>query len=117
MRESTLWLFDIIAAIILVITVLIHIFPFSTLISGIGIKEAVGINGIIERGKSLTYLVTYIIFLAAISYHPFYRLRLMLIEYFGGNSVREKIISIGCLIAAIILLVLGLYATIVLYLQ
>jgi len=114
-RESTLWLIDLIAAVLLAATVLIHIYPFSSLVSGIGLKEAVTVEAVLSRGKSVHYLVTYLIMVTAASYHPFYRLRLMLLEYYGGDEFREKLISAGCLICGLILFVVGLYSTIALY--
>ncbi|MFQ5710308.1 MAG: hypothetical protein ACE5GD_00870 [Candidatus Geothermarchaeales archaeon] len=115
MRESTLWLIDLIAIAMLAITLAIHLFPYSSLVSGVGISEALRYENVLVRAKNPLYLVTYTIFLASILYHAMYRLKSMLLEFYQGGRF-EKVITTLCIVIGLVVFIYGLYVNLVAYL-
>jgi len=109
MRESTLWILQIVTGALLVILLLIHLSTFSSFI-GVGYERGLEYAYVIERGKNTFYAVLYIILLGAVLYHANYGLRVLLIELTGGKW--EKAINLLLLVVGIIAFLYGSYVVI-----
>ena len=107
---------DIIAIILLIIIIPIHIFPFSSIVSGVGLKNALADEAVRDRAKNPLYLIAYSLLLFAISYHSMYRFRLLLTEYLSSRRV-ERIITICCIVVGVLIFIYGIYTTILAYLR
>lgn len=109
MKESTLWLLQILTGIILIILIGVHLSTFSTILGG-GYPMNLRWENVLERGKNLGYTAFYVLFLAIVLYHANYGLRTILIELTGGRG--ERIINIILLIIGVIAFLYGSYVSI-----
>jgi succinate dehydrogenase / fumarate reductase membrane anchor subunit len=114
MKESTLWLLHIIAALVLVIAIPIHMHNFSTLLRLLGApgyELALSWEFVSSRARDIFYTVTYIALLGAATYHGMYGVRSIIYELTLSKSL-ERISSILCFLAGAGLFVFGTYVAI-----
>jgi succinate dehydrogenase hydrophobic anchor subunit len=92
-RESTLWLWFLIAGLVIFAFLGIHIvvLHLSQLVSGQSYVETLSYSAALQRAKSIFFTVTYIILLAALLYHGLYGLRSLLIELFTSRAAGRAI--------------------------
>lgn len=91
-RESTLWLWFLIAGVVIfallgIHLVILHLAP----LSGGTYAEAVSYRAAVARAKSTFFTVTYIILLAALLYHGLYGMRAILLELFTSKAAGRAI--------------------------
>ena len=115
MKESTLWIIDIVALSMLAVTLGIHLYPHSSVVSGLGISEALKHESVLVRAKDPLYLITYTIFLGSILYHSMYRLKSMISELYPDRRF-EKMIAYLCLAVGLTFFVYGFYINLIAYL-
>lgn len=111
MRESILWLFQFITGFILIFILALHM-----IIMHLGeTKEPTQWNLVLERGKDISYLIMYILFLLFAIFHGLYGLRNVLIEAISNRNT-DRIINWILTLTGIFLFVYGSYVTIGTYL-
>ncbi len=115
MRESTLWLLHIITGLLLVLFFAVHLAEFSALVGGAGYEEGLTYTLLSERAQNILYTVFYIVFLATVTYHANYGLRVLLIEWLGGRW--EKAINILLILLGLAAVLYGSYVTITFHLM
>lgn len=115
MRESTLWIIELVALIIMIITLPIHLINFSSLIIGPGYSIAMSYEEVVARAKNLPYFISSILLLGAIIYHSMYRVRFMVSELPLSKKF-ERLISLICLIVGVVAFLYSFYMTIVAFL-
>ena len=115
MRESKLWFWHILSAVIIVILLGVHmgIMHMGEILSSIGIGsgDAVDSANVFHRSQRAIFMVTYILLLGAALFHGFYGLRSMLFEL-SLSKATEKAIGGLCAIAGIGLFIYGSYAAV-----
>lgn len=116
MSESILWLLQMITALILIFAVgahmiIMHLDTIASLFTSLphGV-EAVEWKAVAQRGRQISFVVAYIIFLAAAIYHGFYGLRNILIEAFSKYKI-EKPVGWILVTLGVALFAYGLWAT------
>jgi succinate dehydrogenase / fumarate reductase membrane anchor subunit len=115
MRESKLWFWHILSAVIIVVLLGVHmgIMHMGEILSfiGIGSGDAVDSANVFQRSQKAIFMVTYILLLGAALFHGFYGLRSMLCELSLSRAF-EKTIGALCAVAGIGLFLYGSYAAI-----
>lgn len=118
MRESKLWFWHILTAVIILVLLGIHM---ATMHLG-AILGAVGIGSgnptssaeVFHRSRQVFYMVTYILLLAAALFHGLYGLRSMLFELSLSKAVQKAIGGL-CAVVGVALFIYGSYAAIVVF--
>lgn len=91
-KESTLWLWFLIAGLVIFAFLGIHIVVIHlSAISGGSYTETLSYSSALQRAKSTFFTVIYIILLAALLYHGLYGLRSLLIELFTSRAASRTI--------------------------
>lgn len=117
MRESTLWLFQLITGAILFFLLLGHItlihFYYSKILYlfGLGAIEAIRFEEVVARGRSALIASMYVIFLAAALYHGLYGFRNIVFEL-TANRPFQRAFSLFLIIAGAVTFIYGAYAAI-----
>jgi succinate dehydrogenase hydrophobic anchor subunit len=115
MRETSGWIWFIIAGIVIFILGGLHMMTVHlNAILGIfnpASGDAVDWENVSWRGRNLFFTVTYIFLLAAVLYHGFFGLRTILFEL-GPARGRQRFITRFLWCAGIVLFVIGTYAAI-----
>jgi succinate dehydrogenase hydrophobic anchor subunit len=118
MKESTFWSWHILAAIAMIIVLSIHIGAMHLdnlmILLGFGKEEVLSYQSVLERSKSIYYLVIYLILLGAALYHGLYGFQTILFETFIGKKL-AKPIKVLVPIGGFLLFIWGAYAIIVGY--
>ena len=118
MREPTLWIFHILAGIIILIFLGIHmgIMHLDTILTslGVGYKNPLSWSSVLIRNKALFFTITYILLLGAALYHGFYGLRNILFELSLGKSA-QKAVNWMLFFVGLFLFIYGGYAAIAAY--
>jgi succinate dehydrogenase / fumarate reductase membrane anchor subunit len=113
MRESKLWFWHILSAVIILVLLGIHmgIMHLGEILSAIGIGSghAVESESVFQRSTQGIFMVTYILLLGAALFHGLYGLRSMLFEL-SLSKATEKAIGGLCAVAGIGLFIYGSYA-------
>jgi succinate dehydrogenase hydrophobic anchor subunit len=108
MRESRLWLLFLLAALLIAVTLTIHMAVLH-LDHILGIENTVGYLTVIERGRQMFYPVVYTVLLGAALYHGLYGLRTILFEL-SLPRVLERTISWVFLVFGVGMFVYGFWA-------
>lgn len=112
MRETRLWSLHILVLPIIAVLLGMHfaVMHYAPVFYGMSVEKAREFDTMIERGKSITQLVLYILLLAAGLYHGLYGLRGILREL-PLTPVLVKVVDAGVLIFGLIIFALGTYVT------
>ena len=118
MRESKLWFWHIITAVIILILLGLHmgIMHLGALLSAVGIGwgDPVRSAAVFHRSRQLIYMVTYILLLGTALFHGLYGLRSMLFEL-SLSKAMERAIGSVCSITGVILFIYGSYVAVRVY--
>ena len=118
MRESKLWSWHILTAVIILVLLGIHmgIMHLGAILNalGIGPGEAVQSANVFRRSQQFFFMVTYILLLGAALFHGLYGLRSILCELSFSRTL-EKAIGGLCAVAGLCLFVYGSYVAIALF--
>ena len=118
MRESKLWFWHILSAIVILVLLGVHMgtMHLSAILNSIGVGSGDPIKAaeVFHRSQQAIYMVTYILLLGAALFHGLYGLRSMLFEL-SLSKAMEKAIGGVCAVAGIVLFVYGSYAAIVIF--
>ena len=112
MRETRLWSLHILVLPIIAILLGMHfaVMHYAPVFYGMSVEEARDFDTMIERGKSVTQLVLYILLLAAALYHGMYGVR-GIIRELPLTPAFAKIVDIGILSFGLFIFALGTYVT------
>ncbi len=115
MRESRLWFWHILSAVIILVLLGVHmgIMHLGEILSAIGIGSghAVESEAVFHRSTQSIFMVTYILLLGAALFHGLYGLRSMLFELSLSRAL-EKAIGLLCAVAGVGLFIYGSYAAV-----
>ena len=118
MRESKLWFWHILSAIVILVLLGVHMgtMHLNVLLNlvGIGSHDPTQSADVFHRSQELIYMVTYILLLGAALFHGLYGLRIMLFELSLSKGI-EKAIGSVCAIAGIVLFIYGSYAAVMVF--
>ena len=118
MRESRLWFWHILSAIVILVLLGLHMgtMHLSELLhmAGIGSGEPVDSSQVFERSRQAVYMVTYILLLGAGLFHGLYGLRSIFYEL-SLSKVLEKTIGGALAVAGVALFLYGGYVAIVVF--
>lgn len=112
MRESRLWFWHILSAVVIVVLLGVHMGTMHLgailQLVGIGSGDPVHSAQVFHRSQQFIYMVIYILLLGAALFHGLYGLRSMLIEL-SLSKAMEKAIGSVCALAGIALFIYGSY--------
>lgn len=118
MRESKLWSWHILTAVIILVLLGMHmgIMHLGAILNafGIGSGEPVKSGEVFHRSQQLLFMVIYILLLGAALFHGLYGLRSMLFELSLSKKM-EKAIGGLCAVVGFALFIYGSYAAIAVY--
>jgi succinate dehydrogenase hydrophobic anchor subunit len=118
MRESKLWSWHILTAVIILVLLGIHmgIMHLGAILSAVGIGSSNPTSSaeVFHRSRQVFYMVTYILLLAAALFHGLYGLRSMLFELSLSKAVQKAIGGL-CAVVGVALFIYGSYAAIVVF--
>ena len=118
MKESTLWVWHIIAGVVIFVLLGIHMFIMhldDILVAlGIGYHDPISASSVFARSKQVFYMVTYIVLLGAALYHGLYGLRNILFEL-SLPKAGEKIVNWLFALGGLALFVYGTYVAIAIF--
>ncbi len=112
MRETRLWSLHILVLPIIAVLLGMHfaVMHYAPVFYGMSVEKAREFGTMIERGKSVTQLVLYILLLAAGLYHGLYGLRGILREL-PLTPTLVKVVDWGVLSLGLFIFALGTYVT------
>jgi len=115
MRESRLWFWHILSAIVILFLLGVHMgtMHLGAILTSIGIgsRDPVQSAEVFHRSQQLVYMITYILLLGAALFHGLYGLRSMLFELSLSKGI-EKAIGSVCALAGIVLFIYGTYVAV-----
>lgn len=119
MRESKLWFWHIITAVIVLVFLGLHmvIMHLGAIMGALGLGpggHATASDMVFQRSQQAFFMVTYIILLGAALFHGLYGLRSMFYELSLSKAV-EKAIGMVCALAGVGLFLYGSYAAVIVY--
>jgi succinate dehydrogenase / fumarate reductase membrane anchor subunit len=118
MRESKLWFWHVITAVIILALLGIHmgIMHLGAIFNafGIGSGDATRSAEVFRRSQQLFYMITYILLLGAALFHGLYGLRSMLFELSLSKAL-EKFIGGLCAVAGFALFIYGSYVAVAVF--
>jgi len=118
MRESKLWFWHIITAVIILVLLGVHMctMHLGAILSsvGIGSSDPVRAAEVFHRSQQMIYMITYIVLLGAGLFHGLYGLRSMLLEL-SLSRVVEKTIGGVCAVGGIVLFIYGSYVAVLVF--
>ena len=118
MRESKLWFWHIITAVVILALLGLHmgIMHLSELMNAIGVGSGHPIESesVFHRSQQLSFMIIYILLLGAGLFHGLYGLRSMLFEL-SLSRASEKAIGGFCAVVGVFLFVYGTYAAVAVY--
>jgi succinate dehydrogenase hydrophobic anchor subunit len=118
MRESKLWSWHILTAVVILVLLGIHmgIMHMNTILNwlGMGSDDPVSSSDVFRRSGQLFFMVTYIVLLGSALFHGLYGLRSMLLELSLSKTV-EKLIGSVCAVAGVVFFIYGTYVAIAVY--
>jgi succinate dehydrogenase hydrophobic anchor subunit len=118
MRESKLWSWHILTAVIILVLLGLHmgIMHLSEILSALGLGSENPLNSadVFRRSQELGFMVTYILLLGSALFHGLYGLRSMLFEL-SLSRATEKLIGGLCAIAGFGLFIYGSYVAVVVF--
>jgi succinate dehydrogenase hydrophobic anchor subunit len=112
MREIRLWSLHILVLPIIAVLLGMHfaVMHYAPVFYGMSVDKAREFSTMIERGKSVTQLVLYILLLAAGLYHGLYGLRGILREL-PLTPTLVKVVDVGVLLLGLFIFAFGTYVT------
>ena len=115
MRESTLWIWHILAGAVILVLLGIHMFimHLETILGflGLGYHETLSAETVFSRSREIFFMVTYIILLGVALYHGLYGLRNILFELSLSRTL-EVTINWVLVLGGLFLFVYGSYVAI-----
>jgi len=118
MRESRLWFWHILSAVVILVLLGVHMgtMHLSELLHlmGIGSGDPVESSQVFQRSRQAVYMITYILLLGTGLFHGLYGLRSMFFELSLSKSL-EKAIGGVLAIAGIALFFYGSYVAVVVF--
>jgi succinate dehydrogenase hydrophobic anchor subunit len=118
MRESKLWFWHILTAVIILVLLGVHMgtMHLGAVLRFFGAGSADPVNSaeVFHRSRQVVYLVSYIALLGAALFHGLYGLRSMLFEL-PVSKMAEKAISGICAVGGAALFVYGSYVAIIVF--
>jgi succinate dehydrogenase hydrophobic anchor subunit len=118
MRESRLWFWHILSAVVILVLLGLHMGTMHLgelfRILGIGSGDPVGAAQVFERSRQAVYMVVYILLLGTGLFHGLYGLRSIFFELSLSKSA-EKTIGGLLAVAGIALFIYGSYVAIALF--
>jgi len=112
MRETRLWSLHLLAIPIIFVLLGMHlaIMHYAPVFYGMSVDKARDFGTMIERGKSVTQFILYILLLIAGLYHGLYGLRGILREL-PLTPALVKVVDVGILTFGLLIFALGTYVT------
>lgn len=112
MRETRLWSLHILVLPIIAILLGMHfaVMHYAPVFYGMSVEKAREFSTMIERGKSVTQLILYILLLAAALYHGLYGVR-GIIRELPLTPAMVKIVDIGIIAFGLFIFAFGTYVT------
>jgi succinate dehydrogenase hydrophobic anchor subunit len=118
MRESKLWSWHILTAVIILVLLGLHmgIMHLSVILSalGIGSDEPTKAAAVFQRSQQGFFMVTYILLLGSALFHGLYGFRSMLFELSLSKGLQKAIGGL-CAVAGVALFIYGSYAAIAVF--
>jgi len=118
MRESKLWSWHILTAVIILVLLGLHmgIMHLGAILNafGIGSAEPTKSAEVFHRSQQLFFMITYILLLGTALFHGLYGLRSMIFELSLSKTV-EKLIGGLCAVGGFALFIYGSYAAIAVF--
>jgi succinate dehydrogenase hydrophobic anchor subunit len=118
MRESKLWSWHILTAVIILVLLGIHMLTMhlGAILSAIGIGSAEPVRSaeVFHRSQQLIFMISYIVLLGAALFHGLYGLRSMLCELSLSKAL-EKAIGGLCAVAGVALFIYGSYVAVLVF--
>ncbi len=118
MRESKLWSWHIVSAVIILVFLGIHmtIMHMGAVWGalGLGSGDPTRASEVFHRSRQVFFMITYIVLLAAALFHGFYGLRSILCELSLPKTL-EKITGLLCAAAGLVLFIYGGYVAVAVY--
>lgn len=118
MRESKLWSWHILTAVIILVLLGLHmgIMHLSAIMSalGLGSAEPTKSADVFHRSQQAFFMVTYILLLGSALFHGLYGLRSMIFELSISKSAQKAIGGL-CAVAGVALFIYGSYAAIAVF--
>jgi succinate dehydrogenase hydrophobic anchor subunit len=115
MRESKLWFWHILSAVVILFLLGVHmgIMHLGEILGamGIGSGDAIEAGRVFERSQQLLFMITYILLLGAALFHGLYGLRSMLLEL-SLSKAMEKAVGGLCACAGFALFLYGGYVAV-----
>jgi len=113
MRESKLWSWHILSAVVILVLLGVHM-GIMHLGALVGYGEPVKASDVFRRSQQFAFMASYIVLLAAALFHGLYGLRSMLFELSLSKGL-EKTIGGLCAVAGFGLFVYGSYVAVRLF--
>ncbi|MBL8080581.1 MAG: hypothetical protein JNM55_21600 [Anaerolineales bacterium] len=112
MRETRLWSLHILVLPIIAVLLGAHfaVMHYAPVFYGMSVEKAREFSTMIERGKSITQLVLYILLLAAGLYHGMYGVR-GIIRELPLTPTLAKLVDVGIIAFGLFIFALGTYVT------
>ncbi|HSW39766.1 MAG TPA: hypothetical protein VLL97_09775 [Acidobacteriota bacterium] len=118
MRESRLWFWHIVSALVILVLLGIHmgIMHLGNILHflGIGSGDPLNSSDVFRRSRHLFFASTYIVLLGAALYHGLYGFRTILLE-FSLSKTLEKLIGRVFTVVGIALFIYGSYVAVLVY--
>ena len=118
MRESRLWSWHILTAVVILVLLGLHMgtMHLSELLhmAGIGSGDPIDSSQVFRRSQQAVYMIAYILLLGAGLFHGLYGLRSIFFEL-SLSKVVEKLIGSVLAVAGIALFLYGSYVAVVLF--
>ncbi|MEJ2110048.1 MAG: hypothetical protein P8Z37_09075 [Acidobacteriota bacterium] len=118
MRESRLWFWHILSAVVILVLLGVHMgtMHLSEILHrvGFGTGDPIDSSQVFERSRHAVYMVTYILLLGTGLFHGFYGLRSIFFELSLSKSA-EKTIGGILAVAGIALFIYGSYVAVALF--
>ena len=118
MRESKLWFWHILTAVIILVLLGVHMctMHLGAFLSsvGLGSSDPVKAEQVFHRSQQMIYMITYILLLGTALFHGLYGLRSMLLELSFSRAL-EKTIGGVCAVAGIALFIYGSWVAVLVF--
>jgi len=118
MRESNLWFWHILTAVIILVLLGLHMgtMHLGAVLSAVGIGSGDPTKSaeVFHRSRQVFYMVIYILLLGAALFHGLYGLRSMLLELSLSKAVQKTIGGL-CAVVGFALFIYGSYAAIAVF--
>jgi succinate dehydrogenase / fumarate reductase membrane anchor subunit len=118
MRESKLWSWHILTAVIILVLLGLHmgIMHLGEIMHAIGLGsgEPTHASNVFRRSQQVFFMVTYVLLLGSALFHGLYGLRSMLFELSLSKGL-QKAIGGFCAFAGVVLFIYGSYAAIAVF--